>query len=267
MAIVPAGKLKIMEAQSFTSPHTGFSMGEQTMSDIQPGNENVNDAAQQAQDSAGVQDEDMKSALDVVDEDEITYDDVNKGPVLGDDVDAGPDSINEPIIDGKKTLSDFIFKKLEEFGYPGRRLYEFKAKFVREDVSPDGAKDIKVEIPDKSYPDEQGNVQTIETDDLGSLVREVESLFDLYFNGASRAEGKWTINFVSTKPNDKNEEEMIERDNLDEVYGNPKGTKRTINKNKATNASTIKELIKDNKDNAIKKLNEIFNILGEDHDS
>lgn len=124
--------------------------------------------------------------------------------------------------DNDPTLTDYIFKTLEGFGYPGRRLEEFKKKFVKESVSPDGTKDIKVEIPDRHYPDEMGNIKTVETEELGKIVQDINSKFGLNFNGAERSEGKWLINLTSAKREEDGDGSMV-RDNLDEVYGTPSG--------------------------------------------
>ena len=152
------------------------------------------------------------------------------------------------------TLTDYIFKKLQEFGYPGRRLEEFKKNFVSEDISPDGTKNKVVEIPDKRYPDQAtGTTKTIEDKELSSMIREIQEKFGIHFNGAKRSDGKWIINFTSA--NVENKEEAPITDNLDDVYGTPnKGKKRKT----TVRASTFKELIQEGKDNIIEKLGKII---------
>jgi hypothetical protein len=154
------------------------------------------------------------------------------------------------------TLSDYIFNKLQSYGYPGRRLDEFKKKFVKESVSPDGNKDITVEIPDRHYPDESGRQKTIETSDLSGIVKEVEAKFGLHFNGAERSEGKWTIKLTSSEVRNPDEEAGGERDNLDEVYGTPssKGREKKV---RPVRAFSIHEMIKGSKEGIINTLSQI----------
>lgn len=178
-----------------------------------------------------------------------------------------PDQMGNPVSEpteeqGKSTLTDYIFKKLEEFGYPPRRLEEFKKKFVKESVTPEGIKDIKVEMPDRYYPDAQGNIKTVETEDLAVVVKEIGSKFNLNFNGAERSDGKWTINLTSAKKTNPEDEQSLQRDNLDEVYGTPSGgsKKQTVKKDKpAVRAFTINEMIKAGKTDMVNKILETKN--------
>lgn len=168
--------------------------------------------------------------------------------------DAGLHGIPE---DNEPTLTDYIFKTLEGFGYPGRRLEEFKKKFVKESVSPDGTKDIKVELPDRHYPDEMGNIKTVETEELGKIVQDINSKFGLNFNGAERSEGKWLINLTSAKREEDGDDSMV-RDNLDEVYGTPSNGPSNMKKEKTVSAFSQKELITASKDDIlIEKLRKI----------
>ncbi len=154
------------------------------------------------------------------------------------------------------TLTGYIFKKLQEFGYPGRRLDEFKKKFVSEDISPDGTKNKVVEIPDKYYPGQDGITKTVEDSDVSNIAKEIQQKFGLHFNGAKRSDGKWSISFTSA--NVQKDEEAPIADNLDEVYGNPlKGDKGR--RRESVKASTLGELMKESKDNVFDKLNKIIN--------
>ena len=158
-----------------------------------------------------------------------------------------------------KTLTDFVYKKLEEFGYPGRRLEDFKKKFVNETISPDGAKNVTVEIPDKKYPNPQtGETETVEAEDLSKIVGDIEKIFGLHFNGAKRSDARWTINMTSVKAANPEDGEMV-RDNLDEVYGTPSGSQKS-KKVKPIKAYTIREMIKAHKNNIMDKLK---NIIGD----
>ena len=160
--------------------------------------------------------------------------------------------------DNKPTLTDYIFKTLEGFGYPGRRLEEFKKKFVKESVSPDGTKDLKIEIPDRHYPDEMGNIKTVETEELGKIVQDINSRFGLNFNGAERSECKWLINLTSAKREEDGDDSMV-RDNLDEVYGTPSNGPGIAKKEKTVSAFSQRELITASKDDklieTLKKIN------------
>jgi len=234
MAIVPSGKMHIMKTQKFANPlsqgfndevSTGnnlpsFETEEGLEEDISPVNpESVN----------GIQEEQEQMG--------------------------GPTDPLEPKSKGK-TLTDYIFKNLESFGYPGRRLQEFKSKFVRESVSPEGVKDIQVEIPDKKYPDGMGQTESIENEDLGAISKEINRMFGLNFNGAERTDGKWTIKFTSAKITNPDEEGGMVRDNLDEVYGTPnKGNPKQEPKRVAF---TLQEMIKESKDGVVGKLKKMI---------
>ena len=160
----------------------------------------------------------------------------------------------------RKTLTNYIFKKLENYGYPGRRLQEFKAKFVKETVSPEGIKDIQIEIPDKKYPDGSGQTDTIENDELSEISNEVNQMFGLNFNGAERTDGKWTIKFTSADNSDPTDGDIV-RDNLDDIYGKPNKSVGDNSENKdpmKTHAYTIQEMIKDNKSQVVSELEKII---------
>ena len=216
MAIVPAGKTRLMVSQVISTPGTqGYNDGEAQITPEAVGN-------------------DLPEIPEV--------------PEVPEAPEEGLQGIPE---DNQPTLTDYIFKTLESFGYPGRRLEEFKKKFVKESVSPDGTKDIKVEIPDRYYPDEMGNIKTVETEELGKIVQDINSKFGLNFNGAERSEGKWTINLTSAKKEEEGEGEgSLVRDNLDEVYGTPSGNgKPSVKKETTVSAFSQRDLLtSENKD-------------------
>jgi hypothetical protein len=232
MAIVPSGKARLMKAQVINSPF-------------------INPEERGRPSSVGSPypppSEEKRPVLETEQE-------------MDEDI-GGTESFGEPESDGKeisnpqkkKTLTSYIFKKLEEWGYPGRRLQEFKSKFVKESVSPDGIKDIQVEIPDKKYPDSSGYTDTIENEELSEISQEVSKMFGLNFNGAERSDGKWTIKFTSIKKTEPSEDE-INRDNLDEIYGHPTGSKK---EQKAVQAFTIQEMINGSKSAIVNKLKKI----------
>lgn len=248
MSLVPSGKFKVMVAQNVANPLVeGFNFGNES-------NNNLGFLSQYDNLDNNAQ---PQSQGDLPQTPEATL------PPQG--LESYPDGMEEQAPQNNvsevknNSLTDYVFQKLESFGYPGRRLQEFKTKFVKENISADGIKDIKVEIPDRHYPDEQGGVKTIETDDLGEFVREVETKFQLHFNGAERSDSKWTINFSSIKNSGEEDKEMV-RDNLDEVYGNPGARGIKGKKSKPINAFNIRELIKAAKND---ELINTLNIIGE----
>ena len=260
MTTVPAGKTRVMVAQNFSTPSVlseGF--GGQTVADEGGGpfsfNEtksvidpNSNPVPISVLDTEGAMEEDIEGNVS---------DDVSMRE--GEEEQLAPK-------ENRKTLTSYIFEKLQSYGYPGRRLQEFKSEFVKESVSPEGVKDIEVVIPDKKYPDERGFTDTIENEELKSIAHEVNQAFGLNFNGADRAGGKWTIKFTSA--NIANPDEGISHDTLDQVYGRPdKGSqlgkpgqtsqprqKPAIESKPLVRASTIREIIKDEKSKIVQKL-------------
>jgi hypothetical protein len=215
MAITPAGKTRLMVSQVISTPTApGFNDGEPQLAPEEISPEGMGD--------------DLPDIPEVPEE-------VPEAPEEG--LHGVPD-------DNKPTLTDYIFKTLEGFGYPGRRLEEFKKKFVKESVSPDGTKDIKVEIPDRHYPDAMGNIKTVETEELGKIVRDINSKFGLNFNGAERSEGKWLINLTSAKKEEEGGDSMV-RDNLDEVYGTPSNGNPNVKKEKSISAFSQQSLLKE----------------------
>lgn len=242
MTLVPSGKARKMVGQSYGSPLTeGYGLKDISAQGAGPVQFDT-DAAMDEEVSPHVPTGDAPTA--------------NGDPHAQTDKTLAPPSDVPTETDGasqekSKTLSSYIFGKLESYGYPGRRLQEFKSKFVHESVSPDGVKDIQVEIPDKKYPGPTGTADTIENEDLKEIVSEINQAFGLNFNGAERSDGKWTIKFTSeTISND--EDEMV-HDNLDEVYGKPSGNKKQMGAHKAA-CPSLPEMIKSAKTAVVKTL-------------
>ena len=230
MAITPAGKIRLMVSQVISTPT-----------------------------AQGYDDGKPKLTPDDIPVEGVGNDlpDIPEVPEVPESPETGLHGVPE---NNKPTLTDYIFKTLEGFGYPGRRLEEFKKKFVKESVSPDGTKDIKVEIPDRHYPDEMGNIKTVETEELGKIVQDINSKFGLNFNGAERSEGKWLINLTSAK-RAEDEEEGIVKDNLDEVYGTPSKSpgQKEVKRETTVNAFSQREMITASKDDTlIEKLRKIM---------
>lgn len=236
MNIVPSGKTRVMVAQQFSSPLSEGFEGS-SIADENPLETGENSLGTGIEDNAletgGAMDEDIET------------------PGVNDDVSIQPGEEEQmaPKEKGRKTLTTYVYEKLQNYGYPGRRLQDFKSEFVKESISPEGVKDIQVVIPDKKYPDEKGYTDTVENEELKQISHEVNQMFGLNFNGAERSDGKWTIKFTSADLGDP--EEDITHDNLDQVYGRPdKGPndKKPTEHKPFKEASTIYEMIKEKKD-------------------
>jgi len=260
MRLVPAGKMRIMVAQQFSTPSMEGFGGAGI--DGQPGGPlkssiDSSDPVRSPMSSLppGPGEESPLDTEGAMDED-LGVEPVN------DDVSMGVEEEAEQLApkENRKTLTSYIFEKLESYGYPGRRLQEFKSEFVKESVSPEGQKDIEVVIPDKKYPDEKGFTDTIENEELKSIAHEVNKSFGLNFNGADRAGGKWIIKFTSANIADP-AEEAISHDSLDQVYGKPDksnrsgepGQKPVVSKPSVA-AYSIREMIKAGKNNMVKNI-------------
>ncbi len=239
MNLVPTGKTRVMVAQNFSDPLSeGF--GESSIANEDSSRSFETDGAMEA--------------------------DINETNGINDDISIQPGEEEElaPKENGRKTLTTYIYEKLQNYGYPGRRLQEFKAEFVKESISPEGVKDIQVVIPDKKYPDEKGFTDTVENEELKEISHEINQMFGLNFNGAERSDGKWTIKFTSADLSSP--EEDVTHDNLDQVYGKPDKNKTDQKPFKGASIKIIKkqssmtEMIKEQKDKIINKLKKILEI-------
>lgn len=252
MNLVPSGKTRVMVAQQFSSPLSeGF--GESSIAEeggVNSLETGVDDNSLEtggddnSLETGGAMEEDMEASG--------VNDDVSIQP--------GEEEQMAPKENGRKTLTTYVYEKLQNYGYPGRRLQEFKKEFVKESISPEGVKDIQVIIPDKKYPDEKGYTDTVENEELKQISHEVNQMFGLNFNGAERSDGRWTIKFTSADLSDPEEE--ITHDSLDQVYGKPdRGSKdnKSITENKPFKAaSTIYEMIKEQKDSIASNLKKMI---------
>ena len=233
MAIVPAGKMRLMVAQDISNPLYD-----------QPVPENIESPVPGVEESLEG-DIPQEESLPQLSEEGIEQEEMQQ------EMTPEPSGQN-------KTLSDYVFKKLQSYGYPGRRLEEYKPKFVDQDIAADGTENVKIEIPDKKYPSsETGVTESIEAGDLKEVVKEIREHFGLNFTGAHRAEGKWTISFTSGKVTSEEDQEPGFNDNLDDVYGTPSGSQNS-KKVKPIKAYTMTEMIKANKNNIMDKLKSII---------
>jgi len=148
-------------------------------------------------------------------------------------------------------VSQYIFNKLQQFGYPARRLEQFEEEFVREKLYPGGSREIEIAIPDRYY----GKKTRISDKDFASIVKEIQTKFGLSFSEAERKDKKIVMQFSydATESENSDEEDMA-GDILDEVYGGGGGaseSQKSSNKPKkpATKkmASTISEMIKEHR--------------------
>jgi len=226
-----------MVAQNFSNPLSeGFGESSIADEDLSRPMETENAMEEDVGNTNGIDD------VNGIDDTNGVNDDVSIQP--------GEDEALAPKENGRKTLTTYVYEKLQSYGYPGRRLQDFKAEFVKESISPEGVKDIQVVIPDKKYPDEKGFTDTVENEELKEISHEVNKMFGLNFNGAERSDGKWTIKFTSADLSDP--EEDMTHDNLDQVYGKPDKSKAEQKPMKA--ASSMTEMIKDQKDKIVNKL-------------
>jgi len=138
-------------------------------------------------------------------------------------------------------ITEYIFKKLESFGYPPRRLEQFENKFVDEKLYPGGIREVAVILPDRYY----AKRKRLRDKDVASIVKEMQDSFQLNFVDAERKDKNLKMNFTSQSQKDENEEEIMDGDVLDDVYGG--GTDSKPKKTKK--AQTINELLKMGKNN------------------
>ncbi|MFA5759263.1 MAG: hypothetical protein WC942_07915 [Clostridia bacterium] len=233
MSIIPSGKSRLMVGQVISDPlNEKYNDGQESLS-VDSSPHFLSEKA--LNDEVGIPD----SNLEMKDNKSLRLEEENESTQ-------------------SKTLSEHIVKILTGFGYPYRRLSEFKKKFVKEKIGPDGSKDIQIEIPDQYYPDAQGNIKTVENDEVISISKGISDKFDLNFNGADRGGGKWIIKFISPISNkDGKEESEIPIDNLDEIYGSPSSSisrKSTKDKKALTSNELIKEAKSDELINSLKKI-------------
>lgn len=255
MAIVPSGKTRVMVAQNFSNPLSEGFDGK-TISDEESGPMSLDqsqDIGQGSLETGGALEEDINENANQTPE--VPGVDGNES-IINKEEDGSAEKSNSD----RKTLASYVFDKLQNYGYPGRRLQDFKSEFVKETISPDGVKDIQVIIPDKKYPNKEGITDIIENEELKEISQEVNKMFGLNFNGAERSNEKWTIKFTSadlSSPDEESENNIA--DSLDKVYGKPEKNSKPSKKDKKPKvAFTIREMIKTQKDELITKIKKNF---------
>ena len=161
---------------------------------------------------------------------------------------------------GGEDITNYIFQKLEGFGYPPRRLEDYSAEFVTEKIYSGGVKEVVVVIPDSYY----GRRDKVSDHDFTKIIDEIQDKFGLHFTDGERKDKKITLNFTSQKPIDNQALDQSEGDNLDEVYGkkpssvdkkptNP-NVKTQVKVKKPVQAATLNEMLAQNKDAMIEAL-------------
>jgi hypothetical protein len=130
-------------------------------------------------------------------------------------------------------LTSYVVSKLQEMGYPPRRLLEFEDKLVEEKIFPGEIREVNIVLPDSYYG------KRLSGKDLAKIIKEVQEKFGLSFVDADRREKKVTMNFTSRRMETGNEAPVA--DALEEVYGSPASSGGN---KKKTKAHTIQELLK-----------------------
>jgi len=233
MAIVPSGRLKLMQAQTIGNP--SFLGNGNSMSWNNPQSLNEEESPGE------VLDIDPNADSNVVPTD--TMEQIQPEEQIQPNIEE-----NDLSHSGKKsnTIKDYIFQKLQGFGWPGRLLQEYKDNFENTSIAADGTEEVKIELVDRHYPD----MSAITKEEIMKIVSEIQKSFGLHFNGASNNNGKWTIDFTSKEEQpQENGNDVGAQSYLDSVYGKQPG-----NHEKTKKAFTLNELIHANKDSLIKKL-------------
>ena len=123
-----------------------------------------------------------------------------------------------PQTDGQEDLSEYVFKFLEEKGYPPRRLEEFEDNFVQEKIFAGNNREVTIVLPDRYY----GTKKRFSDKDVNKFVRTISERFQLSFIDGERKDKKFTINFSSVAPQ-QDGEGLEPKDDLDVIFGTPKG--------------------------------------------
>jgi hypothetical protein len=227
MIIVPNGTKRIMVAQTFG----------QTMADPQLGSKELEKFAPNAGQST---------------QNNLTG--VEQTPQIPDGLFGQEKTENSD--DGSPDITDYIYKKLQSFGYPPRRLEQFENKFIDEKMYPGGLREVSITIPDRYY----AKRRRLGDKDISKMVEEIGSTFGLSFVDAQRKDKSIIMNFTSQpEQNDENGEDAAMGDVLDEVYGSPsssdvKSKKSNGKKPASKTAYTMNELIKDSKEDLVRIL-------------
>jgi hypothetical protein len=180
MALVPAGKRRMMVAQAAPSP-----MAEQAGEMSLP---------------EGMTAQDLPTAGNEVDQ-------------LQRQVDQAEPQQEEPADENDTRTT--IFEFLVGLGYPPRRLQEFKSQFVSETGSAGAGTQVTVKLPDEVYGK---NVQ-IPREKIKELVQAIEQKHGLSFRDYKRSNEELVLNFISADAAQQQAmEDAGPGDILDKVY-------------------------------------------------
>lgn len=150
-------------------------------------------------------------------------------------------------------ILDYIMKKLESFGYPPRRLNDFKDEFVSEKLLPGSARDVSVTFPDMYY----GKGKRLNREDISKITEDIQNNFDLTFTDGERKDKKVFLNFVSKGQEGETEEEEGMGDELDVAFGgeSQQNSNSKSKSKKKKSASTQQEMMKLSMLSAFDKIN------------
>jgi len=118
---------------------------------------------------------------------------------------------------GDNDVLSYVLQKMEAFGYPARRLDQYEDNFVKEELFPDGGRNVTIVMPDRYY----GKKQRISQKDIKVLIQEMQSQFGLAYTGGEREDKKVTFNFQSEHMAAGEEDDEFAGDVLEEVFGGP----------------------------------------------
>ena len=128
----------------------------------------------------------------------------------------------EPVEDeGDNDVLSYVLQTMESLGYPPRRLEQYEDNFVKEELFPDGGRNVTIVMPDRYY----GKKQRLSQKDIHSLIQDMNSKFGLTYTGGEREDKKLTFNFTSEQIASTEEEDEFAGDVLEDVFGGPAGEK------------------------------------------
>ena len=223
MALYPNGKRRIMVAQQEAPQQFGPDFGETAGTSVpNPQETPPLDEVEQEAPPAEIRPEDV--------------DESQTGSPETPVVEGGGMEAQKPA----KDIQGYIFNKLQSFGYPPRRLEEFEDEFVEENLSPGDVRDVTVVIPARYY----GKRETLSKEDFAKMINEIQKQFGLSFMNAKKTGKKISIQFSSQTVQDASQTQQP--DELDEVYGTPKGNKGSGGSQRK--AFTLPEMLKSSKE-------------------
>ena len=250
MPLVPAGKLRLMVAQTIGNSILNGDTP-QTSEELKP------ETAQ----TVGSQ-----PAPAVAGEKEISR---------VDDLQGRLDKMKNPKKDQQSNLSDYLFQVYtEKFGYIPRILQPLKEDFAEENISPDGATKVTVTLPSRYW----GQDRKISESEVKEMLQVIENKFHFYHNGTKIGPSEIKMELSSMDPReDEKRQSAMESDGLGkqvkDLYslygkaapgtegegkkpGQSKAAQNSLDNQKS--ALTLGELIKINKNKYITELQKII---------